>query len=179
MVDPAASRRWMFRGLFFASCAFIMFIQMLPLRTTPAFLPGPDLLFAFAAVVMMRRPAYVPVLFVVGIFFLADLLFLRPPGLWTAIVLIATEFLRRRSVSPTEFPFLVEFAVFSAVFTAMVAANALVQLVFGLTPPDLGVLALHVLVTMAAYPFVIAVSHFILGIRRARPIDLKSGEAMI
>ena len=116
---------------------------------------------------------------VVGVFFLADLLYLRPPGLWTAIVLIATEFMRRRSVGPTEFPFLVEFAVFSGVFTAMVTGNALVQLVFGLTPPDLYVLVLHVLVTMVAYPFVIGFSHFILGIRRARPSDLKSGEALI
>ncbi|NNK79635.1 MAG: rod shape-determining protein MreD [Litoreibacter sp.] len=179
MVDPAASRRWMFRGLFLATCACVMFIQMLPLRTTPALLPAPDLLFAVAAVLIMRRPAYVPVLLVVGVFFLADLLYLRPPGLWTAIVLVATEFLRRRSVAPTEFPFLVEFAVFSGVFTAMVAGNAVTQLVFGLTPPDLATLALHVLVTMAAYPFVIAFSHFILGIRRARPSDLKSGEAVI
>ena len=44
-----------------------------------------------------RRPDTLPALVALGVFLLADFLFQRPPGLYAALVLLMTEWLRRRS----------------------------------------------------------------------------------
>jgi rod shape-determining protein MreD len=42
---------------------------------------------------------------------LADLLFLRPPGLWAAIVVLGHEFLRNREQGLRDMPFFVEWGL--------------------------------------------------------------------
>lgn len=193
MVDPVTWRRFVFRCLFVLVCVLVIFTKMLPLDTTPATvalfdpatgllsdggfsidLPGPDLLFCFTAAFIMRRPRWAPVALIVAVHFLSDVLFLRPPGLWTAVSLMAYEFLRGQSLGPAETPVPLEVALVTGAFAGAVLANALVHLIFALPHPGLGLSLLHVLTTAVAYPFVIAVTHFMLGVRRARPGDLDS-----
>ncbi len=178
MVDPAATRRWMFRGLFFALCACIIFISMLPLTTEPRRVPGPDLLFCITAIWIMRRPRWAPVGLIVLVHLIADLLFLRPVGLWPAISLLGYEYLRRKSTASTEIPALIEFGMAMTLFAVMVAANAVVHLLFGIPHPSFGASALHVIVTAVAYPVVMAFSVFVTRVRRARPSDF-DGSGMI
>ena len=45
----------------------------------------------------MRRPDFLPVLLIGAVVLLEDLILLRPPGLWTALVILATEFVRARA----------------------------------------------------------------------------------
>ncbi len=178
MVDPAATRRWVFRGLFFALCACIIFISMLPLTTEPRRVPGPDLLFCITAIWIMRRPRWAPVGLIVLVHLIADLLFLRPVGLWPAISLLGYEYLRRKSTASTEIPALIEFGMAMTLFATMVAANAVVHLLFGIPHPSFGASALHVIVTAVAYPVVMAFSVFVTRVRRARPSDF-DGSGMI
>jgi len=171
MVDPDASRRFMFRGLFFALCACVIFINMLPLTTEPRRVPGPDLLFCLTAVWIMRRPKWAPVGLIVLVHLIADMLFLRPIGLWPAITILGYEYLRRKSTDATEMPPLVEFGMVLALFCGLLAANAITHVILGIPHPTFGATVLHAIVTALAYPLVMAFSVYVTRVRRARPSD--------
>ena len=172
MVDPATFRRWMFRGVFALLCSVLIFGKMLPLTAIPRAIPGPDLIFAFSAAFIMRRPRYAPVLLVVGILLLTDILFLRPIGLWPAIALVALEVMRSRATSQVETPLPAELLQFAMLFSGAVCVNALVLVIFGLPVISFSALILHIVVTGVAYPVVIAATHYVLRVRRARPSDV-------
>lgn len=172
MVDPSVIRRWLFRGLFVLVCALLIFGKMLPLTTIPRTVPGPDLIFAFSAAFIMRRPRYVPVGLLVAVLLLTDILFLRPIGLWPAIALVGLEIIRNRASGSTETPLPSEVVLFSFVFAGTVLLNGTVLAIFGLPHVTLQALVLHILVTLISYPFVLVVTHYVLRVRRARPTDV-------
>lgn len=194
MVDPITWRRFQYRTLFVVVSALVIFGQLLPLNTEPAVvqlidpvngqiieegssylsLPGPDWLFCLTAAFLMRRPRWAPVALIVFVHLMADVLYLRPLGLWPAISLVAYEFLRRQTNASNEVSLLLEVALVVGSFTAAVFANALVQLVFAVPQPGFGATLLHILTTAIAYPFVIAVTHFILRVKRASVRELDS-----
>jgi hypothetical protein len=62
-----------------------------------------------------------------------DLILMRPPGLWTAIVVLATEFLRSRTALTRELNFVVEWLLVSGLMVGMLLAY---RLVFGLPLPQ-------------------------------------------
>lgn len=179
MLDAAATRRLFYRSLFVALCLGLVFFKLLPLATAPSALPGPDLLFVFTAVWLMRRPNFVPIWLIAPMQFLADLLFLRPPGLWAAISVMAFEFLRKRRLGPTEISLTMEIAMAAGVFAAAQLLYLLVLALFVVPGPTLALSALHVLTTVVAYPFAILVSRFIFGVQRVRPGDLDEDGAAL
>ncbi len=174
MVDPVTLRRFLYRCLFLALCTFVIFLKMLPLTTEPRLVPGPDLLFCITAAWVIRRPRWAPVLLVVLVLVVADLLFMRPVGLWPALGLLAFEYLRRKGSEPTELPPIVEVGMVSASFAALVAMNALVHAVMGIPQAPALPQVLHVVMTCLAYPFVIAFTMFVLQVRRAKATDVDS-----
>lgn len=173
MIDPARTRRLLFQTLFFGVCMLVIFVKMLPLSTIPAAIPAPDLIFAFTACFVIRRPRYTPVLLIVLVHMLADILFLRPMGLWPALTLLGYEYLRQKNSMGAELQLSVELVLVPLVFGVIMGMNALVYLALGLAHPTLGQSLLYILMTAIAYPFVIAASEFILGVRRARPGEIE------
>lgn len=173
MIDPATTRRLLFQTLFFGVCILIIFVKMLPLGTIPTAIPAPDLIFAFTACFVIRRPRYTPVLLIVLVHMLADILFLRPMGLWPALSLLGYEYLRQKSVLGIELQLSVELLMVPFVFGAIMAANAIIYFALGLAHPTLGQSLLHILMTAMAYPFVIAASEFIFGVRRVKPGEIE------
>src|SRR6056297_633829 len=97
MADTLPTGRWRYWLLFLAIAAVLFFVQLLPLDLQPGRFPGPDVLLLLAIAWVLRRPDFVPVLLVAAVFLLADILFMRPLGLWTALVVLGMEFLRARS----------------------------------------------------------------------------------
>ncbi|MEP3347364.1 MAG: hypothetical protein ABJN34_07485 [Litoreibacter sp.] len=194
MVDPITWRRFQFRVLFLLVSALVIFGQLLPLNTGPASvqlldpetgelireggsylsLPGPDLLFCFTAAFLMRRPRWAPVLLIVVVHLLADILFLRPLGLWPAVSIVGYEFLRRQTNATAEIAVPFEVALVVGTFAAAVLVNGLLHLIFAVSHPAFGATILHILTTAIAYPFVIGVTHFILRVRRAAARELDS-----
>ena len=172
MVDPVTSRRFGYRCAFLALCAVIIFFKMLPLSIDPGRLPGPDLLFCVTAVWIMRRPRWAPVGLIVLVHLVADILFLRPLGLWSAISLLGYEYLRGKASGNSEITPPIELGMAAATFAVMAVVQAAAQALFGLPQPSFGVVGLHVIMTVLAYPLVILFSVYIIGVRRARPIDL-------
>ena len=174
MVDPATTRKLLFQLMFLSVCFLVIFIKMLPLGTEPSAIPAPDLIFAFTACFVIRRPRYAPVGLIIFVHLIADMLFLRPMGLWPAITLLAYEYLRHKETDQTDLELSVELLLVPAVFAIAMGANSLVYFTLDIVHPSLGQTLLHVLMTAVAYPFVIGVTEFILGVRRVRPGEIEA-----
>jgi rod shape-determining protein MreD len=162
-------RRQLWRLTFVALVALIAFVRLLPFSSGQGGLPGPDLMVALAAAWVLRRPDYVPVCLIALVMLAADFLFMRPPGLWAAVVVLGTEVLRQREAGWRDLPFLVEWALVSVVLAAMWIANAAVLALFLVDQPPLGLTLLQLILTMLAYPVAVAVTAFVFGLRRAAP----------
>lgn len=160
---------WWYRTLFLALAAAVAFVQMLPLSVGPGQLPGPDILMLLAFSWVIMRPDYLPVMMIALVFLLADLLFMRPIGLWAALVVLATEFLRVRSNALRDTTFLLEWLLAAAVITAVFVANALILTILGVTQPGLGLTLIGLIATVLAYPLVVILAGRAIGIRKVVP----------
>ncbi|WP_226779136.1 rod shape-determining protein MreD [Oceaniglobus trochenteri] len=169
MVDPVSRRRWGFRALFVLLAAIVVFVEILPYRIGDARIPGPDILTLLAYAWVMRRPDYIPTLLVAAVILFTDILFMRPLGLWTALVLLGLEFLRARQPFSKDLPFLVEWMMVAAVLLAITLTNALVLAIFLVEQPVLSLTFLQMIVSTLTYPVVVALSRYAIGIRKAAP----------
>lgn len=174
MVDPITARRWIYRAMFVGLAAVLLFTRLLPLSTMPTSWPGPDVLLCLAFVWVLRRPDFLPVMVIAGIFLIEDMLLMRPPGLWTLFVLFATEFLRDRSSQTRDLPFLVEWAMVSGVMLAMLLSYRLTLALFMVPQTGLGLTLMQLLASVAAYPLVVALSHRVLRLRWVIPGEVEA-----
>lgn len=169
MIDQLTLVRWFYWLLLISLAGASVFVRLLPVGSGSAGWPGPDLLLCLVFAWVHRRPDFVPVLLVAALFLVTDMLFLRPPGLWTALVILGLEFLRGREPLSRELPFLVEWGMVAAVMVAMLVANRLVLGLFVVEQASLGRSLMQMLVTLVAYPLVALVSVHILRVRRLQP----------
>ncbi|WP_114966270.1 rod shape-determining protein MreD [Alkalilacustris brevis] len=166
MAEPVWTSPWRYWALFVALAGASLFLRLLPLDLMPAGLPGPDLLLCLVLAWVLRRPDYMPALLVAAVFVLEDLLLMRPPGLWAAIVLMGTEFLRHRQALMRELGFPAEWGMVSLVMMAMFLAERLLLNLAMLPRPVLGLSLLQMLLTVMAYPLVVAACHAALRVRK-------------
>ncbi|MEL6167542.1 MAG: rod shape-determining protein MreD [Pseudomonadota bacterium] len=171
MGSPWTFLRLAYLALFLSLAGAIIFIHLLPLGSGVGRLPGPDFLVALAFAWVLRRPEFAPVLAVAAIVFLSDVFFMRPLGLWTALVVIATEALRRQSGALRDQPFLAEWALVAGVTAVLFLANTCVLALFGVEQPGLGLVLLQMIFTVVVYPIVTAVSGLVFGVTKPRPRD--------
>ncbi|UWQ22511.1 rod shape-determining protein MreD [Jannaschia sp. W003] len=167
----APRRVWWFRVLFALLAFLVLFFALLPFGPGEGGVPGPDLTLCLAAAWVLRRPDYVPVWLLIPLLVLGDALLGRPLGLWALIVLLITEYLRRRVDQSEALPFWSEVGLVTGCIAVAFVANyaALVLLLAG-TPP-LGGEALHALATIVFYPPA-AIFSQMLGVRRLAPGEL-------
>ncbi len=169
MGDPITLRLWAGRGTYLLIACLIVFVRLLPLDSSPGDFAAPDLLLAVTLAWVVRRPEQVPPLLIVAVFLVCDLMFLRAPGLWTLIVLMATEFLRSRQGPTYDLPFPLEWALIALVLLAATLAESLLLWIFVVPKAPIGVALLNSLVTLLVYPAVVAALRFGFGLRRAMP----------
>lgn len=170
----SAQHIWSYRALFLALCAGVIIIKMLPLSPGGTGVPGPDLLLALTLAWLLRQPAVVPIGSILVVFLLADFLFQRPPGLWTLLVIVISESLRRRRLTMTEFTFFLEWSAFTGAVFAMIVLERLVLWVLMVDLAPLGLTLAHAIVTAAIYPIVVAVSKFLFGLRKIGPAEAEA-----
>lgn len=156
---------WRYRFLFAVLAALVGFVQLLPLSPGPGQLPGPDIILLIALSWTIMRPEVVPVLFVAVVLLVADLLFMRPPGLWTALAVLACEFLRSRRVLLRSAPFLIEWLLVAGLITAMTVANGLILTIFAVPQPTVGLTVIRMMFTILAYPLVVILAGRAFGLR--------------
>ena len=157
---------WIFRGLFLTLALFLLFVRLLPLGTAPGTLPGPDLLLSLILVWIIRRPDFLPMPLILVVILIEDLILMRPPGLWTAIVVLATEFLRGRVALTRELNFLVEWMLISGVMLGMMLAYRLALGLAFVPQPAFGFAVVQVLWSVALYPLVVGLSLLVLDLRK-------------
>lgn len=166
MIDPAALNLFRGRVIFLGVLLALIIIRMLPFGGEAGSLPGPDWTVCIIFALMMRRPDYVPLWLLAGVLMLQDILLMRPFGLWAALVVIAAEVLRARSVLMRELSFLMEWAV---VFGLMLAMLLVYRLVFALTllpQVTFGFALLEVIWSGIAYPAVVLISRYVLSLQK-------------
>ncbi|MCX7890045.1 MAG: rod shape-determining protein MreD [Rhodobacteraceae bacterium] len=169
MVDPVSMSRFTYRAAYVGLAGLVLFVGLLPLSTLPPPWPGPDLLLAVTMAWLLRRPDYVPAAAIVAMFLVQDMLTMRPPGLWTLIVLLGCEFLRTRVVLVRNLPLLLEWAMVTTVMAVMFVAHRLILAAFMVPQAGLGPSVLQLVATAAIYPLVVGASHWALGIRKVAP----------
>lgn len=169
MIDAASSRKWSFRFLFLVLVTFVVFARLIPLQTTPSSWAMPDLLICLCFAWVLRRPDYMPTLLIAAVMLTTDFLFMRPPGLMAALIVLGAEFLRARSHILRELPFSLEWGMVASVITGIMVANRVLLILVMSPRPPLGLSLFQLLVTLAAYPLVVAFSRYGLGIRKISP----------
>ena len=158
---------WAHRLIFAAVAAFLMFLRLLPIHPAAAgSLPGPDFLLCLIFAWTLRRPEYLPLWLLAIILLLEDFLLMRPPGLWTALVIIATEFIRSRIALTRELNFGVEWLLVSGLMLAVFLAYRIIFALVFLPEPAFGYAAIQILWSILAYPAVVAVSHYALDLHK-------------
>ncbi len=166
MVDPATRSVWLHRALFVGIALALLFLKLLPLGETAGDLPGPDILLCIIFAWTMRRPDYLPALLIAAVVLLEDLILMRPPGLWTALVLIASEFVRGRVALTRELNLGVEWLLVSGLMVGLLLAYRTVFALVLLPQPGFGYAMVQVLWSVVCYPVVVAVSRYALDLHK-------------
>ncbi|GGD44403.1 rod shape-determining protein MreD [Sinisalibacter lacisalsi] len=169
MISPLTLHRWAYLGLFLGLSALIVFIRMLPLDASSGGMPPPDLIVLLGFAWVLRRPDFVPVLPFAAVLLATDMIFLRPPGLVTALAVIGLEWLRVRGGALRERGLAVEWATVGAVLAAMLLAERVLLALFFVEQGGFGLAVLGLAVNVVVYPLVAAISVWGFGVRRLAP----------
>lgn len=169
MVDPLSTRRWLYRSLFAALAALVLFVRLLPVSQEVGSWPGPDLVLALAVAWVMRRPDYVPPLLVGPLFLIADLLLQHPPGLNAALVVLVLELARNRYGIWRDLPFLGEWAIAAVLVASVIFGNWMILGLFMVSQASFGLYVIEFAATAALYPLCCAFSVFALGVVKPAP----------
>jgi len=175
MAEHATFRNRLLSGLAYTGLmSLLLIIGIIPYEIWPRRFTGPDLMVTITLVWLMRRPERLPTPLVAMVFFIADVLLVRPIGLWAMLMVLATEFLRNRHRSVRERSFLVEWALVSGVLFAAALVNATVIWVVFFEAIPLDRAMIQAASTMLAYPFVAATARLVPG---GAPATTRDGNA--
>lgn len=166
MNEAPTTQIWIGRLIFVAIAMGLIFGQLLPLDTRPSVWAGPDWLLAVTLVWVARRPDCAPVFIIAAIFLLTDLLFQRPPGLWSALVVILTEILRARTASIRDLPLLLEWGTVAMGIVAITLIYRAVVMVVMLPQQPLALTLIEMVMTIVFFPVVVMIAQFVFGIAR-------------
>lgn len=169
MAELPRTRIWIARATFLALAFGILFVQFLPMQTVPKPWAPPDVLLALTLAWVIRRPDYLPVTVVAATFLLADLLLHRPPGLYAAMILVATEMLRARSREFRAATFATEWAAVAAAVLGLMVAYRIASAVVAVPQAPLLLALSQAMLTVAIYPVVALICQILFGISRPAP----------
>jgi len=166
MGDYWRQSHWVFRALFVGLAFAVLFFRLLPLEQDLAAFPGPDLMICLIMAWIVRRPDYLSMPLILLVVLAEDLVLMRPPGLWTAIVIIATEQLRARSALTREVSFPVEWMLVTGVMLAMMLTYRLALAVAFVPQPPFGIVLVQLLWSIAFYPLIVGLSRLAFNLRK-------------
>lgn len=152
---------WVRRALFLAVAGVVILAGLVPAGGAPRAVPPPEMLFALTMAWVARRPREAPAASVAAVFLLADMLFLRPPGLHALAVVAATEWLRAHPARGAD-PLSEWGRAGAAILVAGLAEQAVLVLTLVDGPP-LGPALARSALTAAAYPVAALLLWAVLG----------------
>lgn len=166
MVDGIRKSVWIYRGLFVLLALALLFLRLLPIGGEAGAWPGPDFLLCVMLAWVTQRPDHLPVLLIAAVVLAEDFILMRPPGLWTALVLLATEFLRARSALTRELGFTAEWLLIAGVMIAMMVVNRLVLAVAFVGQPGFGFVFAQTVGSILMYPVVVVLLRLAINLRK-------------
>ena len=162
MISAVVAYRLLFVGL----AATLMFLRLLPLDSAAEGWPGPDLLLCLICAWTMRRPDFLPAGLIAAVVVMEDLLLMRPPGLWAALVVLAAEFIRARVALTRELTFAVEWLLVAGIMVSLFLTYRVVFAIALLPQAGFGFAMVQVIWSILCYPVVVAVSRLALDLRK-------------
>lgn len=169
MAKLADRKTWINRCVFMALAFLFIVIDLVPRDMRPPVWAAPDMLLIVTLAWVARKPSYLPVFVVAAFFLMTDFLFMRPPGLWAALVVILTEVIRGQNRDFRNMPLLVEWGTISVGIVAITLVNRLVLAIVLLPQAPLGLTLTQMIATIAVYPLVLVIAHFVFGVTRTAP----------
>lgn len=168
MIEQARSV-WGLRIAFVVICFAVLFFKLLPLQLEPRSLGGPDLILTVIFAWTLRRPDSVPLLLCATVLLLSDLLLMRPPGLWSLLVLLANEWLRQRERHLRNATFWTEWLNVSIALAVISTIYSFaLTLIFDISDAYF-LSVMQFSLTVLIYPLVVLVSRLVFGVRRPPP----------
>ena len=165
-MEPVVRSLWIYRGLYLVFAMTLIFLRLLPLRHEAGALPGPDLVLVMTLAWVMRRQDYVPVWLVIIVFLTEDVMLMRPPGLWSALVVLACEFVRMRRALVRDLNFAAEWALVSGLVLAIVLIYRFVLAITFVPQVSFGFALVQVLWSIVAFPGVVMLTRFVLAFHK-------------
>ncbi|WP_062763069.1 hypothetical protein [Falsirhodobacter sp. alg1] len=166
MSQALRARRWIYRAAYVVLALVIVLLHLMPLGGQAGDWPGPDVLLCITLAWTLRRPQAMALWLIVIVLFAEDLLLMRPPGLWTAVVIAGTEFLRTRMAFTRELNLFSEWLMMAGLIVTM---KLVYRFVFGialLPQVPLGYSMIEALATILCYPVVVLASAIIMGLHK-------------
>ena len=115
-----------------------------------------------------------PAALLAAAFLLSDLLLQRPPGLWAVLALIGCENLKTRGRSLRDANFAAEWATVGLIMLLVMLAYRLVLAVALVDLPSVSLSLTELGATILIYPLIVAVTRWVMRVRRPAPGELES-----
>ncbi|MCY4542013.1 MAG: hypothetical protein OXB95_06405 [Rhodobacteraceae bacterium] len=133
----------------------------------------PNLVYCLICAWIIRSPRNAPALVVAALFLLLEVIYGLPPGLWTALMLVATELLR--SVSPRlgSYSFVAEWAFVCLLFSLALLLYQLALLLTFAQAMTTVAMTKYIVSTALCYPLAAAIASLV--VRRGRASDPSPG----
>jgi len=161
----SSSSIWFGSALFLSLGFFVTLAALLPLGLSADALIMPDLFFCMAFYWVIRSAKTAPVTIVFFVVFFADVMLMRPLGLWTLVVVLTIEFARYQRFPIREQMFIVEWILFALLFGAALLFKSILLTISFSDMPNLELTVWYFSMTIASYPIVVVVLHYIFRIR--------------
>lgn len=160
-------QRYWFEIIMFIVCGFVAIgVSILPMSLTPSSSAFPDLLFPVVIAWVIRHPTTAPIFLVVMLGILADVMMMRPIGLWALMLLMSSEAIRLAERTFRDIPFLLEWFYVGALFTILMLLQNLLLFISFSSLYDAGDIVIHIVFSVAFYPLIVLVLRWMVGIRR-------------
>ena len=162
ILGPVLGHRLLFVALF----VVLLFLRLLPMPSTAGDWPGPDILLCLVFAWTLRRPDYLPFWLVALVVLAEDLVLMRPPGLWAALVVAGSEFFRARAGLARELAFGMEWLLVAAIMVALFVTYYLVQSLVLVAQAPFGFTLIQLIASVVFYPAAVVLSRLGFGLRK-------------
>jgi rod shape-determining protein MreD len=166
MLTTMRNSVWIYRLGFVAVAIILLFFKLLPLGSVAGDWPGPDLMLCLMLAWVTQRPDHLPTGLIALVVLAEDMILMRPPGLWTALVVLGTEFLRARSALTRELGFAAEWLLISGLMVAMLLAYRLIFAMSFLTQPGFGFAFAQTVGSILMYPVFVWLLRVVFQLRK-------------
>ena len=175
MADRGSLYLWTMRCLYAGLCGLVVMFHLLPLGQMDTVVFSPDIILCLTIAWVVRRPEYAPILLIAGVALLADLLLMRPPGLWAALTVLLANSISKQRGKMRSTGFGVEWFRVSFGMAVIFVVERIAFGVLFVTPPSLAAGVAEFAATAICYPIVVGVTAGLLRVRKPELIETPAG----